>query len=388
MSFPHDDPYWCAAADFLIARAGKAEAILAPDLFWWRFPKIYRYANTRLRPDFAYDWVVVHKGMAEELPGPFLKHMVERLKPAFANEVFVIYGARGGLRDNNHVRALLQQLPALLSRPEPAPAPAEEDPVLPEPGAIYKFADLDDEAFVAAMDEFYRHGGYLYTTVRDKTYYSEIDRYLGRYMAGAKGQSVLDLACGPGRLAMLASPDTRIVGVDVSGVAIEMARERHAGLANFSFERMDAHKLAFPDASFDHVLFVDAIEHVFDVEDVFAEAARVLKPGGGFFVTVANRDSVNQILTTKLGHPEFLTNYQHIREFAYGETLDLLARNGLALDWSAGIFLYPYWGVPGVDAAVRGIVDDDPEFVELMRKLGERIGAEHAYCSVVAARKR
>ena len=104
--------------------------------------------------------------------------------------------------------------------------------------------------------------------------------------------------------------------------------------------------------------------------------------------TVANRESVNQILMTKLGYPEFVTNYQHVREFSYRETLDLLDRHGFGLDRTAGIFLYPYWGVPGVDEVVRKITDEDPEFVELMRLLGERVGAEHAYCSVVLGHKK
>jgi len=125
-----------------------------------------------------------------------------------------------------------------------------------------------------------------------------------------------------------------------------------------------------------------------DADAVFAEIRRVLKRGGRLMATVANRDSVNQILMTKLGHPEFVTNYQHMKEFSYRETLDLFTRYKFELDRTAGIFLYPYWGVPGVDEVVRKITDEDPEFVELMRLLGERAGAEHAYCSVVLAHKK
>ena len=61
---------------------------------------------------------------------------------------------------------------------------------------------------------------------------------------------------------------------------------------------------------------------------------------------------------------------------------------GLGSTRTAGIFLYPYWGVPGVDEVVRKITDEDPQFVELMRLLGERVGAEYAYCSVVLAQKK
>ena len=37
---------------------------------------------------------------------------------------------------------------------------------------------------------------------------------------------------------------------------------------------------------------------------------------------------------------------------------------------------------------VREVIDDDEEFVEAMRVLGERAGAEYAYVGVVRARKR
>jgi hypothetical protein len=77
-----------------------------------------------------------------------------------------------------------------------------------------------------------------------------------------------------------------------------------------------------------------------------------------------------------------------VREFSYAKTLDLLKEDGFRLERSAGIFLYPYWGVPGVDHVVLEITDQDPEFVELIRRLGERIGAENAYCSVVLGRKK
>jgi SAM-dependent methyltransferase len=390
LSFPYHDRFWCDTASFVKRHAERTHAILAPDIFWWRFPKIYRYVNTRLRPSFGYDWIILHKGLLEELPRAFVMRSLEELQPAFANEVFVVLSRRPPAPlqpDDPHFLALTQQLESLqLDKGEPTSLAAE--PVLPEPGAIYKFAALDDRELKEAMNDFWLNGGYVYSTCRDKIYYAEIDRCITDLIAGEVPRgSVLDLACGIGRLGKILSAGSHVTGIDVSSVAIDRARERHKALPNFSFVQMDAHDLRLVDESFDAVLFIDAIEHVKDAERVIAETARVLRPGGAVLLTVANRDSVNQVLTRKLGYPEFVTNYQHIREFSYAETLSMLEANHLQIEKTRGIFLYPYWGVPRVDEFVREVTDEDPEFVELMRKLGEKVGAEHAYCSVVLARK-
>jgi SAM-dependent methyltransferase len=150
---------------------------------------------------------------------------------------------------------------------------------------------------------------------------------------------------------------------------------------------MDASRLAFPDAAFDAVAFVDAAEHVLDIDSAIAEAARVLRPGGDFVVTAANRNSLNQIMTRKLGYPEFVTNYQHVREFALDEFEALMAKHRLAVTGRLGILLFPYWGIPGIDGIVRHITDDDPEVVEILREMGAKVGPRHAYAFALGARK-
>lgn len=52
-----------------------------------------------------------------------------------------------------------------------------------------------------------------------------------------------------------------------------------------------AEKLPFPDASFDYVLLVTTICFVDDIEQTFAQALRVLKPGGCIIVGFVDRES-------------------------------------------------------------------------------------------------
>ncbi|MES2975097.1 MAG: class I SAM-dependent methyltransferase [Pseudomonadota bacterium] len=389
MSFPYHDRFWAPLADFLQKHVRPDDKVLGSDLFWWLFPRLFRYADMRRNPEAHYDWIVIHKGELDQLPVRRLTGLFNTMRVAFANEVFVVLTANTSVeqvdRAADHVRALELQLAALRDAPE-AIRLDEPEPVLPDEGSIVQFGSLDAAGLREAMNSFWTNGGYVYGTKRDIVYYNEIDRHIADMTGASGGRKVLDLCCGTGRLRNLL-PGDDIVGVDLSDVAIEMAQQRHAGLANFSFRQMDARQLDFPDASFDLVLFVDAVEHVLDVHATLAEASRVLRPGGLMMMTVANRDSLNQFITRKLGYPEFVTNYQHVKEFSYRETLDLLLHARMEVVRTAGIFLFPYWGVPGIDGVVREITDDDAETVELMRVLGERAGAEYAYASVILARK-
>lgn len=102
-----------------------------------------------------------------------------------------------------------------------------------------------------------------------------LERLLGR----GRGRC-LDLGCGTGvALATLARLGWSVVGVDVSADQLRLARQR-AEAAGAELVQADAAELPFADGSFDAV--VSLVTHT-DFEDataVFAEAARVLRPGG------------------------------------------------------------------------------------------------------------
>jgi SAM-dependent methyltransferase len=96
----------------------------------------------------------------------------------------------------------------------------------------------------------------------------------------------LDVGCGDGRTSgvWLASRAGSYRGVDVSSGAVEMARE--AGLEAQVIG--DAAELPFPDASFDAVVCVEVLEHLFEPRAAAAEIARVLRPGGVLIASVPN----------------------------------------------------------------------------------------------------
>src|SRR5262245_24526431 len=96
------------------------------------------------------------------------------------------------------------------------------------------------------------------------------------------GARLLDIGCGSGQLALMASREGfNTTGVDIAENLIERARER-AGAENLNarFEVGDAEALPFPDASFDVVVSLIGAMFAPRPELVARELLRVCAPGG------------------------------------------------------------------------------------------------------------
>jgi len=100
-----------------------------------------------------------------------------------------------------------------------------------------------------------------------------------------QGGTACDLGCGPCAhvTQLLADEGLRVVGIDISDAAIDLARQEHPAL---DLRVMDASALAFADDSFDGLAAVYLIHYLPQAEwpALFAECARVLKPGGRLLV--------------------------------------------------------------------------------------------------------
>ncbi|MDT4894871.1 MAG: hypothetical protein QOE97_3906 [Pseudonocardiales bacterium] len=111
-----------------------------------------------------------------------------------------------------------------------------------------------------------------------------------RFVAGHIADcDVVDLGCGVGwgsRLLLSAGAAT-VTGVDLFAPAIEYAEQHYAG-PQYLVGDMSA--VPLPDGCADVVVCMEAIEHVHDHGAVLAEARRLLRPGGLFFVSSPNPD--------------------------------------------------------------------------------------------------
>jgi ubiquinone/menaquinone biosynthesis C-methylase UbiE len=121
------------------------------------------------------------------------------------------------------------------------------------------------------------------------------------------GQTILELAAGPGETGFLAAervgPEGRLISTDVSPRMIEAARRgaEARGLSSVDFRVMDAQQLDLPDASVDGVLSRFGVMLMPEPERAMHEARRVLRDGGRLAYAVWGQPDRNQWLTTFVG---------------------------------------------------------------------------------------
>jgi SAM-dependent methyltransferase len=115
--------------------------------------------------------------------------------------------------------------------------------------------------------------------------------------------AALDLACGTGRhLVHLAEGTERLAGLDYSRDLLKVARERVHGIARTDIRlvRGDMRRLPFPcafDAVFNFFTSFGYFQSDEENRAVALEVARVLRPGGRFFIDYVNPRYVARTLT-------------------------------------------------------------------------------------------
>lgn len=112
------------------------------------------------------------------------------------------------------------------------------------------------------------------------------------FLPSTPSARLLDFGCGNGANTVLFADDVEtIVGVDVEPerVAEAIAEANRQELTNVSYLHYEGDTLPFPDASFNHVVSFEVLEHTRDDAAAVAEIRRVLQPEGMITISVPNK---------------------------------------------------------------------------------------------------
>jgi len=146
----------------------------------------------------------------------------------------------------------------------------------PDPRELFT---LDRRAVARAFDR--ASGSYDAAAALQERVRNELVTRLDELKVSPK--SILDLGAGTGhgsRALKRRFPGSLVVAADIAPGMLERARQQSRWLRRFSRVRADAYSLPFVDGSFDLVFSSLMLQWCDDLDAVFAEIARVLRPGG------------------------------------------------------------------------------------------------------------
>ena len=177
--------------------------------------------------------------------------------------------------------------------------------------------------------------GYLENVRSPQTeeYSAYLDRIFLDAFTGLALATVAEICCGHGDVArLLGARVGRGVGVDISTAMLAAAIKGNAG-SPFTFVQGDATLLPLRDGAFDCVVMAGGIHHVNDRRCLFAEVARILRPGGA----LVWREPVNDFfawrwLRALIYRASSALDAETEHPLTYADTVPHLAEAGLHLE--------------------------------------------------------
>lgn len=137
----------------------------------------------------------------------------------------------------------------------------------------------------------------------------------------AAGQRVLDVGCNFGHLSfLLFEKGFDVTAIDILDYQIEIANDLKCHLRidsdRLRFRCMDLLESDLEPESFDHVIFLETIEHVENPVAFLREMRRLLRPGG--YLVVSTPNALNTYYLMK----QFYPNYAKLFKFIENEPGD------------------------------------------------------------------
>jgi ubiquinone/menaquinone biosynthesis C-methylase UbiE len=187
---------------------------------------------------------------------------------------------------------------------------------------------------------------------------------LARMVSANANDRAVDVACGPGTLALRFAKHVRwICGLDFTPAILERARHTaaHEGLLDkLTFAIGDAQALPFADNSLDLAVTSYSLHHISDPARVISEMSRVVKKGGR--VGIIDIEAPEDPKIRELNHRiEFIRDNSHSRSLTHPEFESMFAAAGLRifeLEHKGHPRTFEHW------MHVAGWKPSDPEYHE------------------------
>jgi len=131
---------------------------------------------------------------------------------------------------------------------------------------------------------------------QNRAYEDRVERVALRRLMPPAGDTLIEIGAGYGRLASEYTGYQRVVLFDYSRSLLREAQEQLGSDPRFIYVAGNWYKMPFVDGLFETMVQIRTIHHAADVPALFAQLARIARPGGTYVLEFANKKNLKAIL--------------------------------------------------------------------------------------------
>jgi tocopherol O-methyltransferase len=152
---------------------------------------------------------------------------------------------------------------------------------------IIEHYDIVSPYYRSLWGEHLHHGYWIRGDESKEKAQLQLIEHLAQRSNVKPGADILDIGCGFGASSLYLAKhyNATVTGITISSVQVEMAIQAAAAeRLDAQFLLMDAEAMTF-QKQFDVLWSVESISHYQNLQEFFASAAKLVKPGGSFAIT-------------------------------------------------------------------------------------------------------